>query len=241
MDWSNWIASTTKSAKLAARGKRSKPTTSWQQLLCILDHSGIELVLDIGANHGQYARSLRDHGYRGEIRSFEPLPDLNQELQQQALSDPNWSIEPPAVIGATNGRVAFSRSAEDDMSSVLKQAELQERISPSSAIVDVIELDEIRLDQHLRQLTRPTHLKLDVQGYENAVLEGCGELLEQFATIQLELALVPIYQGEVLWQDMIAKLNHAGFDLHLIIPGYFERKIARQLQIDGVFVRRHSG
>lgn len=239
MDWSAWIKSTARIAK--SNKKTSKPTTPWQQLVCILDHTATKLVLDVGANRGQYADSLRQHGYLGEIRSFEPLPDLNRDLAARSQHDPNWHVDPPMVIGAENGRIEFSRSAEDDMSSVLPQAELQARISPSSAVIERLELDQIRLDRLLGQLTAPTHLKVDVQGYESAVLDGAGDLLHAFSSIQLEMALVPIYQGEVLWQDMVGRLESAGFDLHLVIPGYFERKIARQLQIDGVFVNRRSG
>jgi hypothetical protein len=35
-------------------------------------------------------------------------------------------------------------------------------------------------------------------------------------------------------------LESAGFELFLLLPGYFERKLARQLQVDGVFIREQG-
>ena len=37
-----------------------------------LNYNSIDLVLDVGANSGQYALSLRRFGYKNKIISFEP-------------------------------------------------------------------------------------------------------------------------------------------------------------------------
>ena len=86
-----------------------------------------------------------------------------------------------------------------------------------------------------------THLKIDVQGYEHAVLDGAAVTLERLETLQLEMALVRLYEGERLWRDMVDRLDGLGFDLLLLIPGYFDKQMVRQLQVDGVFRRRPAG
>ena len=39
----------------------------------LLDSYSIDLILDVGANTGQYAARMRGIGYAGEIVSFEPM------------------------------------------------------------------------------------------------------------------------------------------------------------------------
>jgi hypothetical protein len=80
-------------------------------------------------------------------------------------------------------------------------------------------------------------LKVDTQGYEPQVLSGAGGLLERLCGVQLEMSLVACYEGEVGFRAMIDHMGQAGFEPYLFIPGYFERKLGRQLQLDGVFMR----
>ncbi len=51
------------------------------------------------------------------------------------------------------------------------------------------------------------------------------------------MALVPLYEGERGFRGLLDDLAALGFEPWLFLPGYFERKLARQLQVDGVFMR----
>jgi FkbM family methyltransferase len=218
--------------------RKAKPPQA--QLIAVLDRFQISAVLDVGANVGQYAAMLRDWGYHGRIVSFEPLPEAHAALQRRTAADPNWLVAPRMALGAQSGEIEIEVSANADMSSILPQTDLLRRISPSSTvtrreIVSLRRLDDVAADY--LQPDERVFLKIDAQGYEPQILAGARTLLERLAGIQLEMSLVPIYEGERDFRATLDDLTAAGFEPYLLLPGYFEPKLARQLQIDGVFMR----
>jgi len=216
-----------------------KPRDLDRQIVLALEAARVDRVLDVGANAGQYARRLRRAGFAGAILSFEPLEDLHAALEAMASDDPLWHIAPPVAIAAAPGRAVFHRSAESDMSSLRAQTPLLEHLSPSSAIVEQVEVDVRPLA--LAVTPEPGErlfVKVDVQGGEAAVLDGLGGLWAHVVGLQLELALATLYAGEATYLDTCRRLAGLGFELALVLPGYFDGKVARQLQFDGVFLRR---
>lgn len=211
-----------------------------RQLGLVLERAGVTVVLDVGANLGQYARRLRAAGYAGRIVSFEPLEAAHAELVRAAAADPRWEIAPRTALGARSGLIEIKVSAESDMSSILPQTDLLRRVSPTSRVTAREQVSIARLDdlapRYLGADDR-AFLKLDVQGYEAPVLDGAAGLLPRLAGAQLELSLVPLYQGETGFREMLDRMAGLAFEPHLILPGYFERKLARQLQVDVVFLR----
>ena len=210
------------------------------QLVDTLHRHEIEAVVDVGANLGQYALRLRAAGWRGPILSIEPLPELQQPLRERAAGDPHWEIAPPMAIGATDGEVTLEVSAESDMSSTLGQSDLLRAISPSSAVTRRIAVPQLRLAAPEVLGSRPwwrIFVKADVQGAEPAVLAGLGDAWPRVRGLQLELALLPLYQGERPWVEMVGDLAAHGFAPYLVFPGYYARALGRQVQLDIVFYR----
>ncbi|MEM7043796.1 MAG: FkbM family methyltransferase [Pseudomonadota bacterium] len=213
------------------------------QLVALLKHQRIDTVLDVGANVGQYGQRLRDWGYDGRIISFEPLSSAYEKLQAISAPDRNWEVAPRMAVGDVDGEIDIQVSAESDMSSILAQSDLMKKISPTSRIeaterVPVHRLDSIAMDYVTGE--GRAFLKVDTQGFEPQVLDGGETLLKKLVGIQLEMSLLPIYQGEHDYLTMIRRLEAVGFTLHLVLPGYFERKLGRMLEIDGVFVRKQA-
>ena len=80
-------------------------------------------------------------------------------------------------------------------------------------------------------------VKIDVQGSEDAVLDGLGALWTDVVGLQLELALTRLYEDERGYLETCGRLESLGYRLAMVLPGYFDGKLARQLQFDGVFLR----
>ncbi|MGI9487756.1 MAG: FkbM family methyltransferase [Geminicoccaceae bacterium] len=222
---------------LIPRKKKKIPSA---QLVAILKHHRIDTVLDVGANVGQYGQRLRDWGYEGRIISFEPLASAHAQLVAKSAPDPAWKVVPRMAIGDHDGDIDIQVSAETDMSSILPQSDLLQEISPTSAIQTTERVPIHRLDTIAKDYVTGegrAFLKIDTQGFEPQVLDGSEALLPGLVGVQLEMSLVPLYQGERDYLAMIERLEAGGFALHLVLPGYFERKLARMVEIDGVFVR----
>ena len=79
----------------------------------------VNLILDIGANVGQFALEMRQMGYRGRIVSFEPLTKAWSQLKEASAGDPLWEIAPRAALGAEEKEIEFNISANLVSSSVL--------------------------------------------------------------------------------------------------------------------------
>jgi FkbM family methyltransferase len=210
------------------------------QLAFTLEHQGIDAVVDVGANLGQYATRLREAGWRGPILSIEPIPEVHRALAERAAADPAWEVAAPMAVGAETGEVELDVSAESDMSSTLRQSPLLRGISPSSAVVRRILVPQRRLDELPELAARPWRrlfVKIDAQGAEPAVLSGLDRLWGRVQGLQLEMALLPLYEGEVPWLELLGDLASRGFAPYLLFPGYFARALGRQVQLDMVLYR----
>lgn len=211
-----------------------------RQLVNLLERSRVDLVVDGGANRGQYAAKLRETGWRGPILSIEPIPELREELLRRAAHDPAWQIGPAVALGANRGRAILEVSGESDMSSLLPRTPTLERLSPSSRPVRRIEVEVVRLDELPELVADPARrifLKLDLQGFEGPALDGARGLFPRIVGLQLELALVTLYEGELDWRTAIDRVKAFGYVPWLFLPGYVEPRSGRELQMDGVFLR----
>ena len=211
------------------------------QLATILESTNIELVLDVGANEGQFAEEIRTFGYRGDIVSFEPLSHPYAALQRKSLSDPLWHLHPRCALGATDGNIRINVAGNSVSSSALPMLDLHRNAAPGSAYkgnetVPMIKLDTVAADY--LDSEKNALLKIDTQGYESQVLEGAKDSLSSIAAVMLELSLAPLYEGQALWLDIVDTLLGAGFAIWAVQPVFIAPYTGRTLQVDGIFVRQ---
>jgi FkbM family methyltransferase len=204
----------------------------------LLNKLGFTVVLDIGANVGQYAENIRILcGYRGRIVSFEPTLAAFDELTFRASSDPLWQTERLA-FGDTDGSLTINVSRITALNSFLERTPFLKE-NPGSEVVATEEVPVRRLDSVLANYCQPGRdkifLKIDTQGYESMILNGANEALKSISAVQLELSFIPLYVGDATTDTMIERVCSQGFTLVRLDP--FQIADGRLLQADATFLR----
>jgi FkbM family methyltransferase len=202
----------------------------------IMNALNIDLVLDVGANDGDYGREIRDRGYSGKILSFEPNPGAYQRLLKAIARDINWSAYPLA-LGDVDEDAHLFIGRNDAMSSMKTLTDFGKSTGASPINKELVRI--MRLDRFMAStsgLGRNIYLKIDTQGFEMEVLRGAGDLLSQIRAVQAEIALVHTYTNERDWLEVIQWMREQGFEVSTAIPN--SRFGAQIREFDFVFVRR---
>jgi FkbM family methyltransferase len=198
----------------------------------------VDLVLDVGANTGQFATNLRNAGYAGDIVSFEPVYRVFEQLAKNAALDPNWKTAYLA-LGAVSGRRKINVSDNTVFSSFREQSSVATRWSPDTAVVRTEEVEVATVDEILEPFRgRSVFLKIDTQGYERQVLEGARACLKVASGVQLELPIVHFYRNTWSLSEAIDFMWKAGFIVSQIAPVNFHKEDRVSLvEVDCVFRR----
>jgi len=200
----------------------------------------IDILLDIGANDGAYARTMRELGYSNKIISFEPLKSVFKELQKASSNDENWSVnnfalgneDMPGIINVSDNLVS---------SSILDILPIHVMNAPASKYVNKEQIEIKKLDTIFNSFCKVEDnlmLKIDTQGFEKNVIDGAVQSLKYIKVIQLEMSLTQLYENEMLFIDMITYLENLNFKLFSLENGFADLATGQLLQADGIFVNK---
>ena len=199
----------------------------------------VDVVLDIGASEGCYGKKLRDSGYKGRIISFEPLIEAYQTLLRVSGNDQLWQAVNTA-IGNYDGVAFINVSGRRTSSSILPMLPSHIAAAPESAYITKEKVQMRCLDSILDDLiTRNNriYIKIDVQGYERSVLQGAAAMLKMAAAIEVEISMIPLYEGSILHAEMIMEMDNFGFNLISWEDVFTDPQKGYVLQSDCIFVR----
>lgn len=202
----------------------------------------VDTILDIGANSGQFARSLRELHYPGHIVSFEPLSDAHAALSEAAKGDPLWEVASRCAIGAEDGWSEINVAGNSYSSSLLPMLDLHANADPRSVYkkterCQVISLDTF-IDGMFSDRTTLFGLKMDTQGFELEVLKGLRTRLDSIRVIVCEMSLSPLYAGAPTMPELCEYIARLGFRCVALAPEFEDPRSGNLLQANGVFVRR---
>ncbi len=214
-------------------------------LYSILKKANIETVIDVGANSGQFGKSLREQGYKNRIISFEPVESAYQQLINNSKNDSKWVVPEKCAIGAQNETLEINISKNSFSSSILPMLDLHKEKAPFSEYISKEKVPVYQLDLITQELiAKDTNffLKIDTQGYEMEVFRGASKTIDSpyCKGILSELSLVELYSGSSLWLDIINFLEKKGYMFWSIYPGFTDLNNGRLLQADGLFIRKST-
>jgi FkbM family methyltransferase len=210
------------------------------QRAILLERLGVSVVLDVGANIGQYAAEhLRRYSrYRGRVISFEPVAECYEQCAARAQDDSLWTAFHYGLSDVAGVVPIHVPRGQTDLSSLRTATAAGSRMMAGHSI-DVEHVEVRRLDDVIDDLAGGADvlaLKLDVQGHELAVLSGAQQTLKRVALLECELPLVPLYEGQDSFVEMLARVQAMDFVPVGIMPNYLDRASGYVMDADVLFV-----
>lgn len=142
-----------------------------------------EIVVDIGANIGEFSLSIAETA--GQVYSFEPDPEVFRALQKNLLSYENCQSFPLALADS-EGEIEFFLSTNGADSSAIVPDTYDKKITIPATTLDAF--------VKARNIPKLDFLKVEAEGFEPEVLNGASETLQTVRKIVVDCG--PERRGE---------------------------------------------
>lgn len=168
---------------------------------------GIDSILDVGANEGQFAFMAHSVWPELPIYSFEPDPDCFEKLNStfKQFSIPGRTF--PCALGSEIGLKPLIRYSQNVNNSFLQRIDASQK-AQDSVQVQCTTLDEVSNEI---QLGANPFLKLDVQGFELGVLAGAVDFLKRCRYVQIEVSFASSYCSGAHADEVMRFMREQGF------------------------------
>lgn len=181
--------------------------------------NGIDVIIDVGANRGEFAHDLIKSGFSGTILSFEPVPATFEKLSKTAAQFESWHCFKLA-LGEANSTATIHTHNEDVFSSILSPSDFGRTRYQTLKTSQNIEIEVRRLDAVLSDLIQNktidekfcAFLKVDTQGYDLNVIHGASGFMDQIKMLQTEASIKAIYDGAPSYIDTLKVLQDLNFN-----------------------------
>lgn len=192
-----------------------------------------ELIVDVGAYRGDFARLVLGIWPSASVVCCEPLPQQLKMLQKIAENDSRISIV-NRIVGAQEQHDVVLHCAET-ASSVLEEQCVQAFPEIHCPMTTLDLLFECTFSDQAADL-----IKIDVQGYELEVLRGAEKCLQGSSALLIECNLLDIHKNVPLMHEVVGWLAEREWRVY-DIAGLTRRPLDGALwQADFIFVPNDS-
>jgi FkbM family methyltransferase len=141
--------------------------------------NGCGIVVDVGANRGVWASSIKSLIHPSKMILFEPISDLANDLRIKFAHQDSVVIRELA-LSDRKGDQNFEKWSQSELSSLKPLSSKGKRIHKIKDVEPSIECVKVStLDSELLNIQRISILKIDVQGAEREVLMGALNTLQK--------------------------------------------------------------
>jgi FkbM family methyltransferase len=190
--------------------------------------SGLETVIDVGANQGRWSSALLAVARPQRLIAVEPSPDVLPLLREAIGASPQVSIV-AAAVGASVGDVELIITNHPHLTSLLPPRSEAMNAAYGGDQYDVnrrVTVPLTTIDEVARDSGPVSLLKLDVQGGELAALEGAHETLARTRWLLIEANFQSHYVGDAVFPELHEALTGLGFLLTGMSPPFVNNGVA---------------
>lgn len=177
-----------------------------------------DIAFDVGANVGEYSVLLsRQSGAAGQVWAFEPVPDTYWRLRETLALNRCENVTPvQAAVSDKAGMVRMNLfepqySAWNTLGMPEMVTPEGERVSPAKSV----EVPSCTLDEFCRfeKIEKINFLKVDVEGFEEAVFRGAAELLRErrIDCVCFEISQAPLQGANATSRSIFEALKSFGY------------------------------
>ena len=203
-----------------------------------LRNRNINTILDVGANTGQFARMIHQALPSAMIYSFEPLGDCYEELVMSMKDVRNFRAFKFA-LGGGQFETHMHRSEFSPSSSILQMGELHRQAFPQTSRTKEERISVRALDDVVPDLECDDNLliKLDVQGYEDRVINGARKVLARASVLIVETSFERLYDDQPLFDAIFDMLRQLDYKYHGSLSQLRNPLDGSVLQADSIFIK----
>jgi len=204
------------------------------QLIRAINYNDIDLIIDVGANDGQFGFELIRSGYKGKIISIEPLKEAYRVLKNNSRNYPSWTIFPQMALGARNGSTFINVSQNSVSSSLLDILPAHLKAASNSKYIRKEKIKIYKLDSFINKFRKYKNIliKIDSQGYESYILDGAKKILksDNLRGLLIEVSFVKLYMNQKDFLYFYRKLTELKFSIWGTEQVFVDRKQGRAFQ-----------